>query len=346
VPSAAPRPPRPARRRRQRGLRLARIRAALGGLAARLARARTLSAAVAAATLIVAGAATATVALRRHATAPIDFPDESQAERDLYSLLVPEEVAAGAGGLPGPSTLRSLAVGAYTVVKGDTISVIAQKAGRSLDTVLSWNDIRDVRSLAPGTVLGIPNADGLRYRVRRGDTLEAIARRAGVPLEKLLDFNDLSTSVIKAGDILFLPGAHMAASDVARILGNLFIYPLRGRLTSQFGNRISPITGVRTFHAGVDLKANIGTSVGAAMAGRVIDVGVNATFGRYVILSHGGAYQTLYAHLDRAYVAKGTQVSQGEKIAESGNTGETTGPHLHFGIYRNGEAVDPLGYLR
>jgi murein DD-endopeptidase MepM/ murein hydrolase activator NlpD len=146
--------------------------------------------------------------------------------------------------------------------------------------------------------------------------------------------------------VLFLPGAHMPANDVARILGNLFIYPLRGKLTSRFGYRISPITGVRTFHSGVDLKADIGTPVAAAMAGKVVDVGVNATFGRYIILSHGGAYQTLYAHLDRVYVARGTQVSQGEKIAESGNTGETTGPHLHFGIYRGGEAVDPLGYLR
>ncbi len=287
----------------------------------------------------------AIVAVSRRVVAVVDFPDESQAEKDLYSLLVPEEPASSED-LAGSGTLKTLRVGAYTVAKGDTISVIAQKQGRTLDTILSWNDIRDVRSLQPGTVLGIPNADGLKYKVRRGDTLEGIARRTGVALERILDFNSLSSSMIRSGDVLFLPGAHMPANDIARVLGNLFIYPLRGKLTSPFGIRESPITGVRTFHYGVDLRANVGTAVGAAMAGKVIDAGVNGTFGNYVILSHGGSYQTLYGHLNKIYVDEGARVSQGEKIAESGNTGQSTGPHLHFAIYRNGQPVDPLGYLR
>jgi murein DD-endopeptidase MepM/ murein hydrolase activator NlpD len=83
----------------------------------------------------------------------------------------------------------------------------------------------------------------------------------------------------------------------------------------------------------------------AAAAGTVADAGYNGTYGKYLIIRHSG-FQTLYAHLSRFTVAAGESVAQGWKIGEVGSTGVSTGPHLHFGVFRGGEPVDPLRYLK
>jgi murein DD-endopeptidase MepM/ murein hydrolase activator NlpD len=137
----------------------------------------------------------------------------------------------------------------------------------------------------------------------------------------------------------------MPAEDLRLALGELFVYPIRGRLTSSFGWRLDPISGVRRFHAALDLAASTGTTVKAAMDGRIATVGYNATYGNYIIMSHSGGYQTLYAHLHSVSVRKDAAVNQGSKIGEVGNTGYSTGPHLHFAVFRNGKAVNPLDYL-
>jgi murein DD-endopeptidase MepM/ murein hydrolase activator NlpD len=147
------------------------------------------------------------------------------------------------------------------------------------------------------------------------------------------------------GQELFLPGARMSQNDLSRVTGNLFLYPVRGRLSSTFGSRPDPFTGVVRFHNGVDIVGRQGTTVGAAMAGSVAAIGFNANYGRYVFLQHSG-YQTMYAHLNRIAVSTGQKLAQGQKIGELGNTGYSTGPHLHFSIYRGSEPVDPLRFLK
>jgi murein DD-endopeptidase MepM/ murein hydrolase activator NlpD len=99
------------------------------------------------------------------------------------------------------------------------------------------------------------------------------------------------------------------------------------------------------FHNGVDIVARLGTAVGAAMAGTVAAIGFNANYGRYVFLQHAG-FQTMYAHLSRITVGTGQKVGQGQKIGELGNTGYSTGPHLHFSVYRGAQPVDPLALLK
>jgi murein DD-endopeptidase MepM/ murein hydrolase activator NlpD len=138
----------------------------------------------------------------------------------------------------------------------------------------------------------------------------------------------------------------MRSEDLRLALGELFIYPLKGaRLTSPFGWRNDPISGVRRHHAAIDLAAPMGTTVKAAMDGKVSSVGFNSTYGKYIILSHGSEYQTMYAHLNEVSVKQGGRVTQGIKIGEVGSTGYSTGPHLHFAVYKNGRAVNPLDYL-
>jgi len=124
----------------------------------------------------------------------------------------------------------------------------------------------------------------------------------------------------------------------------LFNWPLFGEITSGFGPRRHPITRERHFHEGIDIEADEGTSVYAARAGKVIFAGPSGGYGLLVILDHG-LYQTYYAHLSEILVYKGRFVGAGQLIARSGNTGFSTGPHLHFEIRLREIPVNPLDYL-
>jgi murein DD-endopeptidase MepM/ murein hydrolase activator NlpD len=282
---------------------------------------------------------------RSPSTSPaLEAPSLAPEETLLASYLITEPIVRGsqAGGAELPDTLK---VTTYTVRAGDSLSSIAQKTGLRIDTLISFNNIKRARSLMTGTELQIPNADGLRYVVRRGDSLTSIAARSGTDLNGLLDWNNLDSDVIRVGQSLFLPGAALTATQRDMVLGRLFIYPTRGQISSRFGWRRNPFTGVREHHNGLDIQNRTGTPVNAAMAGRVAMVGVNPVYGKYVILQHAEGFQSLYAHLSRIQVERGMQVGQGQRIGSMGNTGYSTGSHLHFTIFRSQVPVDPLGYL-
>jgi murein DD-endopeptidase MepM/ murein hydrolase activator NlpD len=151
--------------------------------------------------------------------------------------------------------------------------------------------------------------------------------------------------VISSGQTLFIPGAHLAANEINRVLGKLFIWPTRGSISSTFGMRVSPITGTWMKHEAIDIGNDLMTPIIASMAGRVARVDYDRMLGNYVIIVHEDGFQTLYAHMEAVYAQKGKYVAQGEKIGVMGSTGASTGSHLHFGIYKNGRAVDPLKYL-
>jgi murein DD-endopeptidase MepM/ murein hydrolase activator NlpD len=234
----------------------------------------------------------------------------------------------------------------YKVKKGDSVSKIAAAFSVSMDAIISSNGITNARSLREGETLRIPNMDGIPYVVKSGDSLAKISQSMGVPLEAILDANDIQSDVINAGTTLFIPGARMNKEDLALALGELFIYPLKGsRLSSPFGWRNDPFTGERRHHAAIDLSAPQGTVVWAAMEGKVSALGYDRTYGNYIILSHAGGYQTMYAHLYSTSVKKGDTVSKGKQIGTVGSTGYSTGPHLHFAVFKNSRAVNPLDYL-
>ncbi len=118
------------------------------------------------------------------------------------------------------------------------------------------------------------------------------------------------------------------------------------RLSSVYGYRTHPVTGVKNKkHNGVDLTAAIGTPVYATRAGKVTFVGYDSSAGNYITIQHNNGYTSTYMHLDSFKVKKGDYVDMGQLIAKSGNTGGSTGPHLHFGIKKNGSWVNPQNYL-
>ncbi len=128
-------------------------------------------------------------------------------------------------------------------------------------------------------------------------------------------------------------------------VGGTFQWPLPAAnnvITCKYGMRTHPVTKKYKLHTGIDLRCSTGTNVYAANAGTVTTSGYSSAWGNYIIISHGGGVTTLYAHLSRRNVSKGASVKRGAVIGKSGNTGYSTGPHLHFEINKNGSSYDPL----
>jgi murein DD-endopeptidase MepM/ murein hydrolase activator NlpD len=122
-------------------------------------------------------------------------------------------------------------------------------------------------------------------------------------------------------------------------------WPVRGSVNSEFGNRKSPWTNEPEFHAGIDIGANRGTAVQAPAAGTVFFAGTAPEYGTTVIIDHGQDIKSLYGHLSQVNVKAGQKVERGALIAYSGNTGRSSGPHLHYEILVKGRPVNPRAYL-
>ncbi|MCB1152126.1 M23 family metallopeptidase [bacterium] len=122
-------------------------------------------------------------------------------------------------------------------------------------------------------------------------------------------------------------------------------WPIKGWVTSGFGVRQSPFTGEQTMHQGVDIAAPTGTVVTAPAGGTVVFVGLKEGFGNYMILDHGGGFTTHFGHLASSLVAEGRRVTPGMPIALVGNTGQSTGPHLHYEVHMLDVPTDPMAYL-
>jgi murein DD-endopeptidase MepM/ murein hydrolase activator NlpD len=123
-------------------------------------------------------------------------------------------------------------------------------------------------------------------------------------------------------------------------------YPVKtSEISSSFGARLDPVNGETAFHDGVDLRGNYGAMVKATADGKVIEQGYNDDYGWYVLLNHGNKFTTLYAHNQKVLAKPGEMVLRGQTIALLGNTGRTTGPHLHYEIRRNNRPINPSKYL-
>jgi murein DD-endopeptidase MepM/ murein hydrolase activator NlpD len=123
------------------------------------------------------------------------------------------------------------------------------------------------------------------------------------------------------------------------------IWPTKGWLSSGFGNRISPFTGLREFHKGLDISSREGTKVIATADGVVTFAGKNGFFGNMIKIDHGHGIVTHYGHLEKMLKKRGDVVKRGDVIALMGNTGRSTGPHLHYEVFLNGLPVNPKKYI-
>jgi murein DD-endopeptidase MepM/ murein hydrolase activator NlpD len=270
--------------------------------------------------------------------------DAGSAYRDELALFTDDGDAARHFVFTNPVSYTT-----YTVQRGDTISGLSVRFGlKNISTLIGANNISNVREIYSGQKLTVPSLDGLKYTVEKTDTLASLSARYNITVEDLLDVNDLATETLLAGQAIFVPGAELDSTTLRRALGELFASPLRGsyRLTSGFGYRKDPFTGVKQHHNGLDMAAPLGTPVRSTMSGRVVTTAWSNIYGNYIIINHGNGYQTLYGHLSKIQVRKDQAVNQGSQIGLVGSTGYSTGPHLHFTVYRNGKLINPATVLK
>ena len=145
---------------------------------------------------------------------------------------------------------------------------------------------------------------------------------------------------------VYTPEVQPANTDLLqRVLGFAYAPPVTGQLSSGFGLRTDPLAGGSRFHYGLDIAAEEGAVVSAFADGTVTAVGESSDLGHYVTVSHPNGYTTLYAHCTRITVSTGQQVSCGDPIAEVGETGRATGPHLHFELHCGSTYLNPIYYV-
>ena len=238
----------------------------------------------------------------------------------------------------------------YRVKSGDMIGFIADAFDVTQDTIISVNNIKQSRLIQPGQYLKIPSMAGIIYTVKKnGETPSTIAEKYKVNAEKCAAANYVSLDTeLKAGTSLFVPDAELDWATRQEINGDLFKKPLHARywLSSNYGWRDSPFNaGSRTFHGGIDMAVAQGTPIYAALDGTVTAVGYNATYGNYVIITHHSGYKTLYGHMKSTACRKGNFVYTNTVIGYVGSTGMSTGPHLHFTVYKNGKTINPMTVL-
>ena len=239
-----------------------------------------------------------------------------------------------------PDKLPRLRFYRYRVKGEDTFWKILSRTNLDMDTILTVNGLMSPGEVKRGKVLFLPNMRGVLIS-NRGKDRGAYRKHLRVVPEIYIE--QANGSNITEKKFLFLPCGKISRLQRSLFLGTGFMNPVKkGRKTSGFGTRRDPFKARRfQFHRGIDLACPIGTPVRAARSGRVIFRGYRGGYGRLVIVKHEHGYRTLYGHLSRYRVKPGQRVRAGDVIALSGNTGRSTGPHLHFEVRRGNRAVNP-----
>lgn len=244
----------------------------------------------------------------------------------------------------------------YSVKDGDTLSTVAERFDISSETLKWANPKVNWKRIKPGDVINVPPVTGVVYKVKTGDTIYSISKKYSASAQAVVDYpfnsfaNDEEFTLV-VGQVLIIPdgivpSAVSVSTRFAAVLtpdaGSVsatgsFVWPAYGRLTQ----------GYRWYHKGIDVANKSGGSVLGADAGRVITAGwTSSGYGYHVIVDHGNGYQTLYAHMSSVSVVVGQSVARGSVLGNMGNTGRSTGTHLHFEIIRGGVRVNPFDYLQ
>jgi murein DD-endopeptidase MepM/ murein hydrolase activator NlpD len=284
---------------------------------------------------------------------PNDKLAELRKPDDVYSSIVQEN-----------ETIKK-----YVVQKGDTVSEIAQKLGVSIKDIKKANPGLNVDRISIGQELNlsVPRyvinvrqtktmvyEDAAPYNVEYEETDELYkgdyeVKVKGVEGKKLVKANQISingildeTRIIE--EIIITPPQAEIVLEGTKprprtMAYGVFYWPSSGRITSRFG----PRWGER--HSGIDIASSIGTPIKASDGGVVRFTGWSGNYGKLVIIDHENGYSTYYGHCNTIKVKKGQRVARGDVIATVGQTGRTTGPHLHFEVRKNGVPVNPLNYI-
>jgi LysM repeat protein len=250
----------------------------------------------------------------------------------------------------------------HVVSDGETLSSIAQRYGLQVSTLLWENKLNERSPIRSGMELRILPIDGVRHQVARGESIFTIARRYGLDVSQaqvIVDypFNEFlndETFALATGQFVMVPDGVMPAPQAPAVTrpavpvaqltptagsvtaAGSFVWPAAGRITQ----------GYRFYHKAIDIANRAGGPILTADSGTVTAAGwANGGYGIHVVVDHGNGFQTLYAHLSVLQVSVGQTVNRGDVLGQMGNTGRSTGTHLHFEIRQGGVFHDPMQYL-
>ena len=218
-------------------------------------------------------------------------------------------------------------------------AVAGQISSMQSETLGALSALTDAADQGTNQILSEMNRIGLEPEIRFD------ASALGGPYEPGIDDSGASAHIVAANAVIAAFARFELARDAVRdapvhrpLLGTLSI-------SSNFGNRPDPFNGRTAYHSGIDFRSPSGTDVLAAGAGRVVFAGRNAGYGNMIDIDHGDGIVTRYSHLSAIGVREGQMIDVGDIIGNVGSTGRSTGPHLHFEVRRNDEAVDPGVFL-
>lgn len=272
--------------------------------------------------------------------------DGTTTEDDASSSLTEDSLQAVSGSLRLSTEdidyPLSDTISVYEVKQGDTIKDVAKLFNVSANTIIWANNLQG-KSISKGDTLVILPITGIRHTVKKGDTLTSIAKRYKADQDDIATYNGLpADAALTLGDVIIVPDGEIqvdiaqkpkAKSKKQKVLNSYSYTAPQGFLARPLvgGRKTQGIHG----HNGVDIAGTPGTPILASASGRVIVAkgsGYNGGYGNLIIIMHDKGVQTVYAHLRAVYVSPGQTVNQGDVIGELGNTGRSTGPHLHFEV--------------
>ncbi len=228
----------------------------------------------------------------------------------------------------------------HEVKRGESLWTIARKYDIDIDTLIGANDISNMNMIQKGDILKILPVKGILYRINPGENLWEISQNFNIITDTIIKANNISNpNSVRPGDILLLPGAKPEFGYKERMSSKLMM-PVSARISSYYGMRWGKM------HEGIDFAVNTGTKIKASAAGKVIYSGWARGYGYTVIIEHQRGVRTLYAHNSKLLAHSGQYVNKGQVVCLSGNTGNSTGPHLHFEVQINGRPVNPLSYIK
>src|SRR3989338_8618642 len=261
------------------------------------------------------------------------------------STVMGSALLADAGPVGGPADVggdeyNHGQISIYIVREGDSFSAIADMFEVTINTILWANDIPRGAKLQVGQTLVILPVSGVQYTVKKGDTVLSIAKKYKGDQDEIQHYNGLDDDAgLAVGSILIIPDGEIATPVVATRpatskLRNAGGPALDGYYAAPLAGSYRKTQGLHGYN-GIDLAQNRGAPVFSAAGGQVIVArgsGYNGGYGKYVVIAHANGTQTLYGHMNSVTVSAGDVVSSGQLVGTMGNTGRSTGPHLHFEV--------------
>lgn len=236
----------------------------------------------------------------------------------------------------------------YSVQKGDCLWSVAEKFDVDINLLAYANEMDTEDLLLENSEILIPDGNRISYAVAPGDTLWSLADKYHTTIEAMVKENGGNILeilpadreiIIPVGPEVFDRGESDSAAVSMINIPQLRSWPVEGAVSSVFGRRWGRM------HKGIDIAADTGEPIRALEDGVIAFSGDRGTYGNTVIINHGDGFRSLYAHASKLTVTAGERVEKGQVIAKVGNTGRSTGPHLHLELLYKGQPVDPEDYL-